>query len=378
MKFTIEAFDEEVEFNLKRGISVNDYVDTVFKAFEKPLTKLLGEFQLDRYYMHGNDTLSDESVMEVAERYIKTGNKDEAVEVLSDVFGDQNIYEALRSIESDSDYEDFLEQVQENGVHLGLKISEINDVIEERIEDDLEDMDESGPEDLIQHEKVLIGYVPGLEGGYVEDIMVQSAGISSDPISIIPDRKFENLLKFLNMSSKDYKDMVRRRYDVDLESASDLTEGNDVRSYMAEEIAAQWRNLSVDSDASRAWTLDETEILTVLENATYGGVPIIAIRVPLKELLKTDLDQPIEISGVSDRKEFGGMIGVHDFVNGSGYVDNFKGKTFITEGKRGNWILPEKTGYGFDKAYGFVLSYLDANIKPGMAPEQDAIPGLSL
>jgi hypothetical protein len=193
--------------------------------------------------------------------------------------------------------------------------------------------------------RALITYVPGLGRLGVEDYMTQASDNVSHPMTIYCCDAVEALFRTVNIGKRAWIDWCRSDKD------SDPTKAKKGGNSFERNRAQSWRSRTWSAKRNKPAAISMQTMWDILENATYGGVPTITISVPK--------DRPIDF-----RKPFtvtGGFIGLHDFVNGSGYIDSIRSPIEIPAGT-GDWIATEATGYGLDSVYGLVGSYYDARI----------------
>jgi hypothetical protein len=97
------------------------------------------------------------------------------------------------------------------------------------------------------------------------------------------------------------------------------------------------------------------QLCTLIENAGGGGVPVYTARYEMKDILSGKLDKPFIAKQ--------GLIGIHDFVNGSGYMDDNKIEVLI------NPAIGGFTTRSINKTYDFVGSTFDNEIIPAEGAE---------
>jgi len=185
--------------------------------------------------------------------------------------------------------------------------------------------DDSRPLDLIEHEEVVVCFVPG-ESESLIDGMTRYRGFGSDCVSIDPDERLARFLRLVNVSSDEYVDMVKRHRGVDL---GDYPE---------------WRSFQVPGDPDREQLLTDEEILDGIDGAFYGFNPLIAFRANARMLIERDWSVPLSVTG--------GIVGLHDFANGSGAPQRFRKTVQVCAGPR-SFIVGEGRPCDFEEAYGW-------------------------
>lgn len=185
--------------------------------------------------------------------------------------------------------------------------------------------DDSRPLDLIENEEVVVCFVPG-EGVSLIDGMTRYRGFGSDCVSIEPDERLARFLRLVNVSSDEYVAMVRRHRGVDL---GDYPE---------------WRSFHVPGDPDREQLLTDEELLDGIDGAFYGFNPLIAFRANARMLIERDWSIPLSVTG--------GIVGLHDFANGSGAPQRFRKTVQVCAGPT-SFIVGEGRPCDFEEAYGW-------------------------
>lgn len=97
------------------------------------------------------------------------------------------------------------------------------------------------------------------------------------------------------------------------------------------------------------------QLCYLIENASGGGVPVYTARYEMRDILSGKLDKPFIAKQ--------GLIGIHDFVNGSGYMEDNKVEVLIN---------PAVGGFltrSINNTYDFVGSTFDNEIIPASGAE---------
>lgn len=229
--------------------------------------------------------------------------------------------------------------------HAGLAVA---NAVEKR----LTSLDDSVPFDVIDGEDVVVCYMPGLPEGLSPEEALESGvgltscrGFGSDCVTIDPDEAFARFLTVVNVSSDEYMSLVLEMRGVDLAEANPA-----------------WGSFSVLEDPSRDKLLDGDRLLEAIDGCMYGFHPIVAFKAPARFLIERDWSVPLSITG--------GIVGLHNFKNGSGDPQRFEG-TFTVGARPGAFFVGENRRCDFEEVYGFVLSTFDSIVEDGhggMAP----------
>lgn len=265
-----------------------------------------------------------------------------------------------------------------------------DDTIEELLSDGLSDicaeaMDDADTSVLTdmfnRHDKVEIAFGIDLNVLAVDDLHIyHSRGYCVSSEDVDPDANFMRMFKLFNVHPMAFVEYLttEKGFDPrvpDVQSSEGDEDG--YRAKVAREHANRWvafceaattgkvsdqtasalggvfqgwiRDLELESrnvhDIDRPAAVLVEDIFEMIENASYGGVPVYVARYPIADLLNGKLDEPFVAKG--------GQIGIHDFINGSGHVITLEGEVLIN---------PRAGGYrasNIDDVYGIVSRYYD-------------------
>ncbi len=199
-----------------------------------------------------------------------------------------------------------------------------------------------------------------------------------------PNANLMRMFKMFNIHPTAFIDAVIEKYGQDprVPFVDERHKDQDWRVRDAEKIAAKWRRFCniaelgasgvgpVDGldqyeqreiaeivavaktvhDIDRPAAFDMRTLLLIMEEASYGGTPVFTARYPIKDVINGKLDQPFLATG--------GFIGIHNFSNGSGYVENAMSEVLINPSVGGFTTL------SINDTYGIVESYFDCTTKP--------------
>jgi len=208
------------------------------------------------------------------------------------------------------------------------------------VERRLTSLDDSVPFDLLDDEDVVVCYVPGLADGIsLDEGVTRYRGFGSDCVSIDPDERLARFLALANVSSDEYVDAVRELRGVDLREAN-----------------PDWAAFHVECDPSRERLVDGGQLLEAIDGAMYGFNPLVAFKAPARFLIERDWSLPLTVTG--------GVIGLHNFTNGSGDPQRFEG-TFTVASAPEGFMVGEGRRCDFEEAYGFLPSTFDARVEDG-------------
>jgi len=339
------------------------------------------------------DGMSDSTAREIAARWLESRDGEGGI---GDLFiendwcqdGDAYFREGGPKDELVSRLEAAVEAVTD--AFEDLDADEIMEALVEALREDcvqaMYDNDASTPADAIpRHVTVELPFIPDYGDRGIEDLFTSHTDTVSGSETVIPDAALMRALKFFNVSPREFVEEAARR-GIDLVSG-EVGEGtSDYRRRQAEENALRWcavldveagstGNISrlplrsqgeiadwnetvelarTAKDHDRPASLSMDSLFTVLDNATYGGVPCYVMRVPLKDLVAGKFDTPFLATG--------GFVGLHDFINGSGYIEAPDGPVLIDPSNGGFRVRESKDEV--DDVYGIVHRYYEARVAP--------------
>ncbi|MCV9963673.1 hypothetical protein OIU34_17370 [Pararhizobium sp. BT-229] len=259
--------------------------------------------------------------------------------------------------------------------------------VTEKVEEQLSDTDKSSPADFFKRgDQVRISFIQGYETrGYIEDIFSAHADNTCQTDTVKPDRNLMLQFKLLNISPVEFVEYYKEKRGHDLANptfgegvsdyhrrqflenaqawrfACDVYNGVDVSESeipdwldygsRAQEMAEVIRSCR-DLDRPSAVSLETLE--TILDNATYGGVGTWYGRVSAKEIMQGQFENSFVATG--------GQIGVHDFINGSGYLTDVENDVLI-DLRDGKLIGDARFRNNPESVYGFTRRALDGDTK---------------
>lgn len=296
--------------------------------------------------------------------FYHAGVKSDLESELSDIL--DTIYDET-DIEQDDVFEALLEADE----------GRLRDVIYEA----MREADNSTPEKSFpSHLKADITFIPDNHKLAIDDMYPSYNGYCFSAQDARPSSNLMRILRFFNVSPSEFVEECKnrgwdptnpeipedapdyRRKDIELDALTwksilELGEGTTdfIRQLPlpSKYDIAEWNSTVKEvvggKDIDRPMVVDMETLFTILDNASYGGVPCFVARVPIKDILGGQLNGPFKVTG--------GQIGVHDFINGSGYVDTLAGELIIDPSKG------KLTTRSIDDVYGMVGSAYKADIE---------------
>jgi hypothetical protein len=258
------------------------------------------------------------------------------------------------------------------------------DAVGEWVAEEMAEADKSQPHEIFaSHDKVRVAFIQGYgTAGYMDDIHTSHADVTCQSDTVKPDRNLMLQFKLLNVSPVEFVEYYKAKTGYDLCNPEFGDEVSEYRRGQYTENAQAWRfacavyrgedvseleipdwlshgNRSQDMadvirscrDLDRPSAVSLETMETILDNATYGGVATWYGRVSAKEIMQGQFENSFVARG--------GLIGVHDFINGSGYIDTAQNPVLI-DMRDGKLVGDASYRYNPEEVYGFVQRSLDA------------------
>jgi hypothetical protein len=253
----------------------------------------------------------------------------------------------------------------------------------ETVEERMSETDKSSPADFFKRRDFArISFIQGyLSRGYIEDIASSHSDNTCQTDTVIPNRNLMLQFKMFNVSPVEFVDYYKAkrghdlanptfgdgvsdyhrrqflenaqawRYACDVFNGVDVTE-SEIPDWLSEGTRAQDMADVVRScrDIDRPSPVSIETMEYILDNATYGGVGTWYGRVSAKEIMQGQFEKGFIATG--------GHIGIHDFVNGSGYMTPLEEPVFI-DLRDGKLVGDARFRDNPESSYGFVQSTLD-------------------
>jgi len=171
----------------------------------------------------------------------------------------------------------------------------------------------------------------------LEDFGLRSDRWKSSCIEDVqPGKWLEVFLRLVNCSSTDLVgEAIRER-------------GDEGRK-LAEKCAKA--NFKVCKDPERPSLMTASEVIAAIENAYGLAVPMFHCEINLRTLFEMDPSKAMRLSSAKGKVH----LGFHEFVNGAGYMDTYRGEVVIPANASG-FAGENRWSYGIDKVYGIVKS----------------------
>lgn len=200
--------------------------------------------------------------------------------------------------------------------------------------------------DLIGGDHYVV-WVPGLSRSGLEDILVMADSNTGDAFNIIPDENFAEFLTIANVSSDEWIAFIESTTG---ESLADSRPG-----------AEAWAQFSVEkADPQAPARIDVKNVLEILENTNGHGVTALAVKMNINDIVSLRPGDTVQIKG--------GQFGIHDYINGSGHVDDVLLSPLTIKYNPEEWIVDRANQggvyrYGFNSVYDMVDRAYKAEIE---------------
>lgn len=223
--------------------------------------------------------------------------------------------------------------------------------------------DPSSPLDVLKNVSMTFCAIPGLNQAETEnDLATSHWAQDSGCLSIKPDGVFARFLQLAGVSSQTWiatvQEMTGEKVDAEPEPGAPTWHAD---------RAAMWRDFVDLPPICDGPIADVYRIVEAVETAGRGFTPCIAFRADADRMIKRDWSRPLTVSG--------GILGLHDFINGTGDPIRFERKvTLFLE--RGCFEVAETMKNPITEAHGFGSEWFRSRVADA-DPVDDDVPGSS-
>lgn len=220
---------------------------------------------------------------------------------------------------------------------------------------------------------VLVAYAPGLPADLsIEDRLVNSISpYLPNDLGYMPGPALASFFEFANLSKSEWLEHVRDIHGINLLDPASGAEKYPDHAGEFEKLAKGWASLDWETKVYAPRLISVDEASTIIENASDSSTPTLFVKFPLfRFITEVDLNRPLEL--LPGIKQCVGELGLHDFINGSGYVDSFVKVPISIEPGKGQWLASEKPrGFltGMRKVYDPTERHLSPVFKTNLKPE---------
>ena len=196
--------------------------------------------------------------------------------------------------------------------------------------------DTSSPLDALKGIGITVAYMPNFDRMKSSRIpTVSYFSDEKDATTIAPDQVFRDFMALVGITKEQWLKVVADRTGVALDQPSNNAHSSQV-------IAKEWKRAS--------WLVNSKPLVTpeklfeAVDASAHGFSPLIAISTDAYRFVKRDWSKATSITG--------GVLGLHDFDNGTGDPLRFEG-TCVLEARPCQFIQPELQKFGLALSHGF-------------------------
>lgn len=188
-------------------------------------------------------------------------------------------------------------------------------------------------------------YIPGWDGENLDDL-IEECGIRSERWKstyvedLVPGNWLSVFLQTINQSSDEMISAAVRVYGADGEKFA---------------RRCQEAGFTVGKDATRPSLMTGEQAVAAVENAYCNAVTVVHCEMNVRALFEHDPTCPMRLSTRCGKVH----VGLHEFVNGAGYIDTYPGDFVVPADARG-FAGVERWAYGIDSTYGIVRHVFNA------------------
>lgn len=219
--------------------------------------------------------------------------------------------------------------------------------------------DDSSPLDIAGDKSVTVCYIPG-SGAKTNywDVATTSWMDRSDSVSVYPDRTFMDFLRMVGLNKSEWLGAVERN------ATSAQIARMEAFLHRRNET---WKAIS-DWETTGSLDIEVDDLVAAVDACPYGFTPMIAFTMPAKDVLSLDFEETLSVSG--------GIVGLHDFTNGTGDPLRFEG-TLMLPLAPGDMHLADDQPLGLIATHGFLNSSFRSSVKTSERQHgQDVAPSV--
>lgn len=218
--------------------------------------------------------------------------------------------------------------------------------------------DRSVPLDIAENHQVTVCYIPGSGGRrHYSDVATTSWAKRSDSMSIYPDRTFLDFLRVVGIGKQEWLSAAEGR----------LSPKASAKALAAlPDRAAVWEAVP-EWECRGALDVETDDVVSAVDACPYGFTPMIAFQMDARDVFELDFESGLEVTG--------GIVGLHDFTNGTGDPLRFEG-TLRLSPRIGDLHLADDEPLGLVAIHGFLSDSFRSAVRQ-VAPENGASPQAS-
>jgi hypothetical protein len=210
--------------------------------------------------------------------------------------------------------------------------------------------DMSSPLDALKGTQITVAYMPNFDRMKSSRMpTVNYFSEEKDATTVAPDQIFRDFMALVGVTKEQWIKVVADRTGVVLDHPSDEAHSSKV-------IAQEWRRAVWAAKGKPLVTPEQ--LFDAIDASAHGFSPLIAISTDAYRFVKRDWSKSISITG--------GVLGLHDFDNGTGDPLRFEGNR-ILEARPCQFVQPELQRFGLAVSHGFTENTFNARMKDSNA-----------
>jgi hypothetical protein len=331
------------------------------------------------------NTVYDNSQLQPIAKAFLSGNYEELNELEDEWGNDVGVsYNETVADDLKGAFDDIADALVELGQFSGEEDT-VKDTLEENLRqecmDAMEEADKTTFADRFgSHDKIELSFALDMNVLGFDDLQVQHIREHQfDAWTADPNANLMRMFKMFNIDPVKFIEAMTEKYGQDprVPFVEEKYKDQHYRVDEAEKVAAKWKRFddiarfgasgvgSTDhldtyeqreireiisvartfNDIDRPAAFDMDTLFLIMSEASYGGTPCYTARYPIADIIKGKLDHPFLATG--------GFVGIHNFSNGSGYVEIAKAEVLV------NPAVGGFTANSIDGTYSIVGSYYD-------------------
>jgi hypothetical protein len=222
----------------------------------------------------------------------------------------------------------------------------VADLVLDRFINEIDRHDPSQPSDAMRGLQLGFVYIPFHDGRKaITETRTSWWGEASDAVTIKPDQAFISFMKLANISKEAWLTALAAE-------GIDISDDGGLNGVEKADRRAMWSraNWSVSGEP----IVSVAEVVRAVDLCSFGFTPFIAFNMDAHKLVNRKWQQAMSVSG--------GILGLHDFVHGSGNPIRFEGQC-VLPAKIGNVMLHDRLKHNLFKVHGLTRQALKAKVK---------------
>lgn len=305
-----------------------------------------------REYSFRDQNIDIDAVSDAIEVFLETENVKACERYLAKHLDtSEALHDLLRDVMHMNDYSPLIETLSRRAVKRFPETKKIlpnvaSEIVMSTIINIVRARDPSSPLDALKGVNVTLAYIPGfdrMKSGRIP--AVQYFSEEKDATTIAPDRSFRDFMAMAGMSKDQWLKIVLEKSGIQLDKPNTAKHVDNV-------VAREWKRAE--------WTpkgksiVSPEQLFDAIDNCAHGFSPFLAISIDAYRFIKRDWSKPMTVTG--------GVLGLHDFDNGTGDPLRFEGSRTLTT-RPCHFIQPEIQKFGLSFSHGFTENTFKGRMK---------------